>query len=87
MVKSYSISVGEDDSKVDRFVALMVPAEPLPPREPQGGPPSSRCSTPLQQVPYTLAGQPCATATTRSPLFPAASIASGAASATVDPSL
>lgn len=44
MVKSYSISVGEDDSKVDRFVALMVPAEALPPRLLQGDPASSRCA-------------------------------------------
>ena len=46
MVKSYSISLGEDESKVDRFVALMLPSAPLPPRDPQGAGPSRwpRCT-------------------------------------------
>ena len=52
MVKSYSISVGEDDSKVDRFVALMVPAEALPPQEVEGNPVSSRCAAALSPPLY-----------------------------------
>ena len=42
VVKSYSISVGGSGTKVDRFVAYMVPAEELPPREADGNAPTDR---------------------------------------------
>ena len=46
VVKSYSISVGGNGTKVDRFVAYMVPAEELPSREPDDNEPADRFAAP-----------------------------------------
>ena len=54
VVKSYSISVGDSGTKVDRFVAYMVPAEELPPRDASDGTPADRCFKPLLATRYRL---------------------------------